>query len=428
MKNKNVFLLGLLPAIITSCAKHDPILPGERTDIFSDKELSEFNKSIKKITTEKYSFENNNAKNYSIKIDATNPDFDLDFSRNIGYKIDDMALSIPRPVITDGTIYISDSFGNIRVFDSNTGKIKWKNTKFFNTETFSPSPVIAVIKDKLILTKNMGEVFAFDSQTGKEIWKTNLGVALHGPIQFDEKYIYTTAENNDLYKINTETGTSEKLFSGMAVGTNMLGSAKPAISGENVFFGMSTGDVVSLNKNNKSTNWFASVYKNNLLTGGHNLTDILSDITLDNNNVYVAGIGYELASLNQETGKKNWSKEIPSNQNIWLINENIFTVSTDGKLIALDKKSGDILYLTQLPTKKTIHWFNPNLIWNGESYQIWVFSEKGEIAILDAESGNLISSENLTSDDIANAPIIDNNRIHIITADGYWKSYEIENN
>ena len=92
----------------------------------------------------------------------------------------------------------------------------------------------------------------------------------------------------------------------------------------------------------------------------------------------------------------------------------MFMVDLDDRMVALDLKNGETLWATSLPRpekkKRRRNWAGPILA-NGA---LVAFSSDGQIAIVDATTGNIMTSQR-TNADVYVTPIVAGGRIIVLS-------------
>ncbi len=416
---------------LVGCSSPDPILPGVREPVFQESVVQIDSKTIEnfppKTDTKIVRFPNNTA-HYAVSVitKKTLPKFERDWFRSIGSGFNSKSNHISQPVVGNGIFVTSDSIGNVRVWDLNTGVRLWEHHE--RTKAFAPGARVQLFNDVLIETKNDGEIIAFDLEAGKVLWEKNVKVPLHGPLSEEQNgYTYTVSEGNELYQINIKNGDVKKVFSGFPTTSKVIGTAGVAVDKHLIYLGLSTGEVLCFNTSTNQTEWVRGVYRSNIITGGYPLTDILGNVVSDSSSVYATGLGGELACLNKATGQKQWTVPIASAQAMWVMENIAWAVSTNQDLYAIDLKKGGIVYMTPLSDgEDSIMFYTPILISNNGQYQLWVFDNHGSVTIVDARDGKILGRRELTSSKLATAPVVADGKVEVVTESGTWMQFSIE--
>ncbi len=163
----------------------------------------------------------------------------------------------------------------------------------------------------------------------KEIPKEKL--AAPAPVVEHE---FTQDKNNTIWK------GDKKIFTGFPASTSVGGPRLPVVQGSFIYAGLSTGELVKVNKNNRSIAWIADIYRDSNMTGGASILDIVASPVVSGNYVYAGGLGDAFCKLNVGTGTKVWCAEISTGMDFIIAGSVAFVVSVDNYLYAIDTGTG----------------------------------------------------------------------------------------
>ncbi len=134
-----------------------------------------------------------------------------------------------------------------------------------------------------------------------------------------------------------------KIFSGFPTNNSVKATRHPVCAGGHVIAGLTTGEVVKVHPKTRKIAWIADVFRENNMTGGAAVVDIIAPIVVDGAAVYTGGLGDAFCKLNLNNGAKKWC--VP--------------ISVDGPFIitqpAAFVKSGDTLYAVRT-SDGAIYW------------------------------------------------------------------------
>lgn len=117
--------------------------------------------------------------------------------------------SITTPIISDGTVFTTDTNGYVYAVDVTDGSEKWRQELAAPIES---TPDIQ--NNSLICATRRGDVYALDIESGDIQWNNTLNGRINADIVTDESraYIPTTDSQSSLYAISIDTGDVEWTF------------------------------------------------------------------------------------------------------------------------------------------------------------------------------------------------------------------------
>lgn len=194
-------------------------------------------------------------------------------------------------------------------------------------------------------------------QSGIEMTKEKI-VSLPNNITNIKEYNcpYTQDSSNIIWKGN------KKIFSGFPTSNFVKSLQKPTCDENNIYVGLTTGEVVKISIKNHNIEWVVDIYKQNSITTNPTILDITAPIVISNNDLYVSGLANIFCKLNKINGTKKWCINIGTGNKFLVLEDIIFLVSTDNIVYALNKNSGKIFWKTNVKELKDPIYKDKNII------------------------------------------------------------------
>lgn len=161
---------------------------------------------------------------------------------------------------------------------------------------------------------------------------------------------------------NTIWHGDRKIFKGFATGDSVKSNQKPICVGNFVYTGLSNGEIIKLNAINNRVVWTADVYKENTLTGGYSIVDVVASVGVDKNFVYAGGLGDAFCKFKNVNGDKVWCVNISVPVDFILIDDFAFVVGGDNNLYALDVRDGSVYWKTKIKKQMSPKYDGKNII------------------------------------------------------------------
>ena len=160
----------------------------------------------------------------------------------------------------------------------------------------------------------------------------------------------------------------DKIYTGFAMDSVVKSNQSPICSGQFIYTGLSTGEVVKVNTKTKKLVWSADVYRGNNLTGGASVVDIIAHVGFDKNYVFAGGLGDAFCKLNANNGNKIWCVNISVPVDFIIVDNFAFVVGTDNNLYALNTDNGAVYWKSGIKKQKSPKYDGKNIIVGKERF------------------------------------------------------------
>lgn len=158
----------------------------------------------------------------------------------------------------------------------------------------------------------------------------------------------------------------KKIFSGFPTSNSVKSAQKPVCSGNYVYAGLTTGELVKVNAKNRKIAWIADIYRPSNLTGGASVLDIIAPIVIHDGAVYVGGLGDAFCRINATSGTKKWCADIGVAKPFIITDTAAFVVGTDNNLYAIRTSDGEIYWRTEIKTQSAPTYANKTITVGGQ--------------------------------------------------------------
>lgn len=139
-----------------------------------------------------------------------------------------------------------------------------------------------------------------------------------------------------------------RIFSGFPTNNTVKTDMRPVCDGRYIYAGLTTGELVKLNPQNRQIVWIADIYRPSNLTGGASMVDIIVPPVPYKGAVYAGGLGDAFCKVSATNGKKIWCTEISVAQPFVIAGNYAFVVATDDNLYAIKTSDGAIMWRTEI--------------------------------------------------------------------------------
>ncbi len=205
---KKVAIFSLCAIAISSCSKHDPILPGVRNDIFDANDVVVQNRELPQLSDNMTNIYGD--ANCGYKQDALNTIW-LDGQKVwTGFATNSAVKSNQSPICDGSFIYTGLSTGEIVKINTSNKKQVWATDVFrANNLTGGASMVDIVahvgLDSKYVYAGGLGDAFCkLNASNGNKVWCLNISTGIDF-IMVDD-YLFVVGTDNNLYAINKQNG------------------------------------------------------------------------------------------------------------------------------------------------------------------------------------------------------------------------------
>lgn len=196
MRRTSVFILCTLALV--ACDKHDPILPGERSDIFDTKTLNVLNEPVANVPENVATYESADCP-YTQKSDNTV----WDGERKIfsGFATGNSVAGTRSPLCHGKYVYAGLSTGELVKINPRNREIVWMADIYRPSNMTGGASVLDIvapiqIHNKYVYAGGLGDAFCkISDATGTIAWCTNIGVEKNFIIADTVAYVVDTEKN-----------------------------------------------------------------------------------------------------------------------------------------------------------------------------------------------------------------------------------------
>ena len=344
--------------------------------------------------------------------------------------------TVLQPAYNDGNIYTIDSNGLIHSINSSDGDENWSYSlnldvtsgiSFHNGYLFFGTfdgKIYGYDIDRLKLSNDFFDDLNVINLLNKKTLDPDMMIELNSEVSapitgMDEK-IFVRLSDGDTLAINYKTSSIIWQYHGKNVTLNIKGSGSISTSFNNIFVARDDGTLISLSHDSGKLNWLTSISPRSGRNELESLRDVEMTPLLDDGIVFVGSYQGSLIAVDSLTGTLIWSTPMSIRSNLDTDEYNIYVATEDGSIFALDKYTGDIVWKSSVNSKLFL---TQSLVY--ENY-IATLSTSGHIVIVDRNTGNLLSLQELISPiDYQSRFLIIDKILYIVTKNGRLNSIQI---
>lgn len=344
------------------------------------------------------------------------------WSVSIGEAGSNRARLAAAPVVANGRVYTIDTDAVVRAFDATNGGEVWRST--FGTEIDGEYALfgggVSVSGDRLYVTNGVGYVGALNAANGEVIWKVRPGPPLRGAPTIANNQVYVLSQDNQIYALNMNDGSTEWNVAGAVQTSGVFGVAAPASAQVTLVAGYSSGELIAYRAENGRVLWQDVLNRTNISTSVSTLSDIDASPVIDAGTVYAVGQGGRMVALGLSNGQRLWEISAGGLSTPWIAGDWMFVVTDSARLVAIAKASGRIRWITQLPRFRDPEDREGPIFWRGPVLaggNLILTSSAGQLAFVDATTGTIRRTDDLDKP-IELPPVVADNTLYTLNAEG----------
>lgn len=234
---------------MAACSKHDPILPGERADIFDSYEVNVKNKELPDLGAEITDISGD--KDCDYRQDTQNVIWSGDKKIWSGFSMNNAVKSNQSPVCDGKSVYTGLSNGEVIKINTANGRLVWTSDIYRANNLTGGASVVDIVAHvgldgKYVYAGGLGDAFCkLNASNGNKVWCLNISV----PVDFImvDNFIFVVGTDNNLYAISKQNGD-------VYWKTEIEKQVKPKYDGKDIIIGSQKIDY----KNGliKKSSWF----------------------------------------------------------------------------------------------------------------------------------------------------------------------------
>ncbi|WP_299471519.1 PQQ-binding-like beta-propeller repeat protein [uncultured Roseibium sp.] len=319
-----------------------------------------------------------------------------------------------RPVSDGSKIYVYKPNGEVVALSTAGGRVWTQNLRPEGERDVGPGGGVTVAGGVVYAATSYRQLIAMDAGSGQVLWTADLDTPARGAPVAGGGQVFVVSQSNEVYALSQTDGTVAWTYAGIEETAGLLSVANPAISGNRVIVPFSSGEIMAIDMKSGEAEWIDSVSRGFRTLALSGLADVSASPVVSGNMVYATGVAGRTVAVEARTGLRRWEQDLGSVHTPVVSGSALFMVDLDDRMVALDLKNGETLWATSLPRpekkKRRRNWAGPILA-NGA---LVAFSSDGQIAIVDATSGNIMTTQR-TNADVYVTPIVAGGRVIVLS-------------
>lgn len=203
------------------------------------------------------------------------------------------------PIHIKSKIITANGIDGLQAFNKRWGTIIWT----LDIEGGVSSPLLAV-SNYVFFTGYDGYAYSVNTEDGKVFWKKEIGYPSTQSLYYENGRLYMYTKNSEVLALEASSGEEVWTYSRKNQRKISVGSIGNFVSlGPLLISGLSTGEVVALEKSNGKVRWIRKLNFNS------RFRDIKTSTLYDTDKLIVAGYDDHIYNLDATSGALKWKRK-----------------------------------------------------------------------------------------------------------------------
>ncbi len=232
-----------------------------------------------------------------------------------------------------GTLFFSDSSGNIYSIDAKTGKTNW------NKKLELLSSGISYGYSTLVVSDNDGVLYALDSDNGNIIWKSELNSEIFSTAAIDASHIIVKTSPGDLLSFDRKSGDLIWSYKPKLPSLTIRGSSSPVLDNDTVVATFDNGRLGVFQTQTGLMLWDSAISYVSGTSELENLIDADSKPLIDERLIIASNYQGNLSIFDKSQKRMIWSTPISSFYEPILLKSLVIVIKDDSSLVSFSKNT-----------------------------------------------------------------------------------------
>ncbi|WP_422064989.1 PQQ-binding-like beta-propeller repeat protein [Shimia sp.] len=327
------------------------------------------------------------------------------------------------PIVADGRVFTVDAEATVTA-TSTAGQLLWSRdlTPVHDKAGQASTGGLAYGDGKVFVTTGFGSLRALDPATGADVWEQKFQAVGSGTPTVYDDLVYAVSGDATGWAIEAATGKVAWQLVSIPTVQNVQSPAAPAVTDRLVIFPYGSGEIQGAFRRGGVSRWTVGLSDARQGRAVNTVGDISGDPVVVGNTAYVANHSGRMASIDLETGTRNWTSEHGALSPVFPAGGSLFLVSEINELLRLDASDGTRIWSVTLPQfvkdkprKQTeVHAHYGPILAGG---QLVVASSDERIRFYDPQSGALTYSIELPHGAATN-PVVAGGVLYVVNRKG----------
>jgi outer membrane protein assembly factor BamB len=319
------------------------------------------------------------------------------------------------PLLLEERIVTAGRNGTLNAYDLETGE------ELAEVELdVALSGGVGGTEDIWLVGSQNGELIAVDANANDILWRTAVpSEILARPVVYNRKVVLVRTADGQILGIDINSGRINWNFSRTIPALTLRGSSPPTLSRAHVYTGLESGRLIAVSPIDGEVAWDVALTVPQGRSEIQRLVDIDGRSELYGRILYAVSYQGRIGAIDVTRGQFLWARPFSSNTGVSVGAEAVFSTDDRSHVWALDRNNGATL------------WKQDKLQARGVTRPVIykdflvVGDALGYVHVMSRFDGRFVARTQVDSDGILVPPVVDDDRLLVLSRDGYLAAFSI---
>lgn len=339
----------------------------------------------------------------------------LEWSASTDDSIEQQYLFI-EPLLLRDRIVTAGGKGTLNVYDLEDGD------ELAEIELDTPlSGGVGGNEDLWLVGSRNGELIAVSSKSNDIVWRTPVpSEILARPVVYNNNTVLVRTADGQILGVDSQTGRINWNYSKTIPALTLRGSSPPVLSRSHFFTGLENGRLIAMSPIDGEVAWDIALTIPEGRSEIQRLVDIDGQSELYGRVLYATSYHGRIAAIDVTRGQFLWARSFSSNTGVSVGTDAVYSSDDRSHVWALDRNNGATLWKQDKLQARSIT--RPVIF---KDYLV-VGDFEGYLHVMSRFDGHFVARAQVDSDGILVPPIVDGDRLLVLSRGGYLAAYSIQ--
>lgn len=244
------------------------------------------------------------------------------------------------PAVNEQHVALASRDGVVLLAARDTGKVLWRRKTGLSLVA-GPGTGYGM----MALVTSKGELVVLSLADGTEKWRAGLGATAMSTPAIAADVVVVLAGDGVVHALGREDGVSRWTYNTSVPPLSLQGNAAPLLADNRVYIASSAGKIARLDLATGIPDWELRVATNNGRSELERMNDIVANLLrVGERELYSVGYQSQLTQTDTEAGRRRWTFDVSSVNDLTEGLGNIYVTDLDGNVLAVDRASGKVAW------------------------------------------------------------------------------------
>jgi outer membrane protein assembly factor BamB len=276
-------------------------------------------------------------------------------------------------------------------------------------------------EDVWLVGSRNGELIAVSANSEDILWRTRVpSEILARPVVYNKNIVLVRTADGQILGVELKTGKINWNYSKAIPALTLRGSSPPILSRSHFYTGLESGRLIAMSPIDGEVAWDMALTVPEGRSEIQRLVDIDGKSELYGRVLYAASYHGRIAAIDVTRGQIMWARPFSSNTGVSVGTDAVYSSDDRSHVWALDRNNGATLWKQDKLQARSVT--RPVIY---KDFLV-VGDVEGYVHVMSRFDGRFVARTRVDSDGILVTPIVDGDRLLVLTRSGYLAAFSIE--